>query len=200
MEMRFLDHAEVSVLAGAIDPPYRAFVFLAAYGGLRLGEMGALRWSKVDLVQNRVRVIETLTDVNGHIEFGPPKTRNSVRTIALPAFVVRELRELMESEAATPEGLVFHSPEGGPIRGSLFRRRFWAPAIKAADLGPLRVHDLRHTAVSLWIAQGANPKQVAVRAGHSSVSVVLDRYGHLYPQHDDELMMALDQAANRAAS
>ena len=200
MEMRFLDHADVSVLAGAIDPRYRAFVFLAAYGGLRLGEMGALRWSKVDLVQNRVRVVETLTDVNGHIEFGPPKTRNSVRTIALPAFVVRELRELMESEAATPDGLVFHSPEGGPIRGSLFRRRFWAPAIKAADLEPLRVHDLRHTAVSLWIAQGANPKQVAVRAGHSSVSVVLDRYGHLYPQHDDELMMALDQAANRAAS
>ena len=81
------------------------------------------------------------------------------------------------------------------IRGSLFRRRFWAPAIKAAGLPPLRVHDLRHTAVSLWIAGGGNPKQVAVRAGHSSVSVVFDRYGHLYPQHDDELMAALERSA-----
>ena len=80
------------------------------------------------------------------------------------------------------------------MRASLFRRRFWVPAINVAGLAPLRVHDLRHTAVSLWIAEGANPKQVAVRAGHTSVSVVLDRYGHLYPQHDDDLMAALQRA------
>jgi integrase len=72
----------------------------------------------------------------------------------------------------------------------------WLPAVERADLGHLRIHDLRHTAVSLWIAEGANPKQVAVRAGHTSVSVVLDRYGHLYPQHDDELVNALEAKAS----
>lgn len=61
-----------------------------------------------------------------------------------------------------------------------------------AGLAPLRIHDLRHTAVALWIAAGANPKQIAVRAGHTSVSVVLDRYGHLLPQHDSELMQRLE--------
>jgi integrase len=59
-------------------------------------------------------------------------------------------------------------------------------------LTPLRIHDLRHTAVALWIAAGANPKQIAARAGHTSVSVVLDRYGHLLPDHDDDLMHALE--------
>ena len=46
----------------------------------------------------------------------------------------------------------------------------------------LRIHDLRHTAVALWMAAGANPKEVAARAGHASVSFTLDRYGHLYPE------------------
>ncbi len=94
---------------------------------------------------------------------------------------------------AVPDQLVFQSPEGHAIRPGLFRRRFWAPAVGAAGLTPLRIHDLRHTAVSLWIAAGANPKQVAVRAGHTSVSVVLDRYGHLYPQQEADLMDALER-------
>ena len=68
----------------------------------------------------------------------------------------------------------------------------WLPAIRAAGLVPLRPHDLRHTAVALWIAAGANPKEVSVRAGHTSVAFTLDRYGHLFPGHDDELRDRLD--------
>jgi integrase len=59
--------------------------------------------------------------------------------------------------------------------------------VRTAGLAPLRPHDLRHTAVALWIAAGANPKEVSVRAGHTSVSFTLDRYGHLFPGHDAEL-------------
>jgi integrase-like protein len=62
----------------------------------------------------------------------------------------------------------------------------------AAGLEGLRIHDLRHTAVALWIAAGANPKEVAARAGHSSVSFTLDRYGHLYPEADTALRDRLD--------
>ena len=66
------------------------------------------------------------------------------------------------------------------------------PATTAAGLDGLRIHDLRHTAVALWIAAGASPKEVAVRAGHSSVSFTLDRYGHLYPESDASLRDRLD--------
>jgi hypothetical protein len=59
-------------------------------------------------------------------------------------------------------------------------------------LDGLRIHDLRHTAVALWIAAGANPKEVAARAGHTSVSFTLDRYGHLDPESDAALRDRLD--------
>ena len=87
---------------------------------------------------------------------------------------------------------MFAGPQGGALRVTLFRRRFWLPAVKAAGLDGLRIHDLRHTAVALWIAAGANPKEVAARAGHASVSFTLDRYGHLYPEADLSLRERLD--------
>src|SRR5690606_19786780 len=122
--------------------------------------------------------------VKGHISFGPPKTRAAIRTVGVPGFVIEELLSTDDPEAA-PTELVFVSPEGQPVRPSLFRRRFWYPAVEAAGVAPLRIHDLRHTAVAVWIAAGAHPKQIAARAGHTSVSVVLDRYGHRRPNHED---------------
>ena len=190
-EMRFLTGDELRRLADEIDPRYRAFVLLAGYGGLRLGELLALRWSRVDLLRRQVAIAETLVDLSGHLSFGPPKTKAAVRTITLPSFVTDELA-LIPDGVPDRDELVFVAAEGGPIRANTFRKRTWAPAVEAAGVAPLRIHDLRHTAISLWIEAGANPKQIAVRAGHSSVSVVLDRYGHLLPQHDDELLKALE--------
>ena len=197
-EMRFLTSAELLTLADSIDPRYRSFVMLGGFGGLRLGEMLGLRWGRVDLLRRRVHIAETLVDIAGQISFGPPKTKAAVRSVPLPRFVADELAQLATANVAA-DRLVFQSPEGLPIRATLFRRRFWAPAVDAAELSPLRIHDLRHTAVALWIAEGANPKQIAVMAGHTSVSVVLDRYGHLYPQQDDELMDRLERRIARGA-
>jgi integrase len=191
-EMRFVSADELMRLAATIDLRYRGFVLLGGFTGLRLGEMLGLRWGRVDLLRRRVHIAETLVDIGGHISFGPPKTKAAVRSVPVPRFVADELSRLASTNVA-PGDLVFRSPEGLAVRATLFRRRFWAPAVNAAELSPLRIHDLRHTAVSLWIADGANPKQIAVMAGHTSVSVVLDRYGHLYPQQDDELMDRLER-------
>ena len=68
-----------------------------------------------------------------------------------------------------------------------------------AELDGLRIHDLRHTAVALWIAAGANPKEVAARAGHTSASFTLDRYGHLYPESDAALRDRLDALYSAAS-
>ena len=87
---------------------------------------------------------------------------------------------------------MFTSPDGGPLRAAGWRSRVWRPAVAAACLEPLRPHDLRHTAVALWIAAGANVKEVAARAGHTSVSFTLDRYGHLYADADDALRARLE--------
>jgi integrase len=90
------------------------------------------------------------------------------------------------------DAYVFTADQGGVLRTSNFRVKVWLPAVRAAGLAPLRPHDLRHTAVALWIAAGANPKEVTVRAGHTSVAFTLDRYGHLFEGHDAELRDRLD--------
>ena len=71
-------------------------------------------------------------------------------------------------------------------------------AVECAGLTPLRLHDLRHTAVALWIAAGASPNEIASRAGHTSVAVVLDRYGHLLPGTEERVTDALDAMAKSA--
>jgi integrase len=136
-------------------------------------------------------VAEIVVEVRGVLHVGPPKTRASRRTVGLPRFVADELAAHLAGPG-DPEHFVFTAPQGGALRVTAFRARVWRLAIRAAGLDGLRIHDLRHTAVALWIAAGAGPKEVAARAGHASVSFTLDRYGHLYPEADTALRDRLD--------
>jgi integrase len=191
-EMRFLTPVEIRRLAEVIDPRFRVLVLVACYGGLRIGELAGLRCSRVDLDQGTVRVVEIVSESSGHLHYGPPKTKASRRTVGLPRAIVKELATHM-AEIHSPDSYVFPAPKGGPLRLATFRRRTWRPATRAAKLDGVRIHDMRHTAVSLWIAAGAGPKEVAARAGHTSVSFTLDRYGHLYPEADVALRDRLDK-------
>lgn len=194
-EMRFLTPDEVATLADEIDPRYRALVILGAYSGLRLGELAGLTRERVDLLHRRVDVAEIVVEVRGELTIGPPKTRAGRRSVPLPRVAADALAEHLGSH---DHRHVFPAPAGGPMRAGQFRSRFWLPAVTRADLAPLRIHDLRHTAVAFWIAAGASPKEIAVRAGHGSVSVVLDRYGHLLPGREHEVNDALDALADAA--
>ena len=156
-EMRYLNPAEIACLAEAIRPGYQALVFVGAYGGLRIGELAGLRRSRVDLDAGTVDVAETVVEVEGRLLFGPPKTRAGRRRIGLPRRVVDELALHLRAPGR-PTDPVFRSPAGGPLRVTGFRNRIWRPATLAAGLPGLRIHDLRHTAVALWIAAGASPK------------------------------------------
>jgi integrase len=98
-----------------------------------------------------------------------------------------------------PRALVFGGAHGGVLRAGLWRSRFWTPATKRAGLSGVRVHDLCHTAVALWIAAGANAKQIATWAGHTSVSVVLDRYGHLFEGYEEHVLACLDAFVESAS-
>jgi hypothetical protein len=140
-----------------------------------------------------VEVAEIMSEVEGVVSVGPPKTRASRRTVGLPRRVVGELEHHLARHVDNdPAAFVFTAPQGGPLRVSAFRARIWRPATVAAGLDQVRIHDLRHTAVALWIAAGASPKEVAARAGHTSVRVVLDTYGGLYPEQDTGLRDRLD--------
>ena len=201
-EMRFLTPGEVATLAAAIDERYRAFVVVGAYCGLRLGEMAGLRRHRVDLLHRHLQVVEQLgRDEAGRWALQPLKTRASLRSVALPAVVVDELDEHLRHWAGTGrEGFVFTAPDGGHIDPDNFRSRIWTPAVAAAGLAPLRIHDLRHTTASLAIAAGADVKTLQTMLGHASAVMTLDRYGHLMPGRAQDVADRLDALARAAVS
>jgi len=197
-EMRFLNASEVERLACTIDDRYGAAILLAAYGGLRMGELWGLRAQYVDTSKSSVRIVEIVTDVGGHLVLGPPKTRTARRTVPIPRVASEALSAHLSEWSHGPNDLVFPAPKSGPVSLNQWRKRFWQPAVKTAGLTPLRPHDLRHTAVALWIAAGANPLEVKTRAGVTSVAFILDRYGHLFPGSEDRVNDALDALAASA--
>ncbi len=200
-EMLFLDADEVERLAAAIREPYATLVYLLAYGGLRWGEAAALRRKRCDLLRSRIEVAESLAEVRGHLHFGPTKTYTS-RRVVVPGF----LRDLLAEHVARhvdddASALVFTSPLGQPLRNTNFRRQIWYQAVAQAGLPEeLRIHDLRHTCASLLISQGAHPKAVQAHLGHSSISVTMDRYGHLFPSDMEALAARLDALRQQVAA
>jgi integrase len=194
-EKLFLSAEQVELLADAIDEQYSALVYLLAYGGLRWGEATAVRRRRLDLKRSRVEVAESLADVAGALHFGPTKTYDH-RTVVLPAFVRDQLAQhLSRHRSGDLEALVFRSPEGAPLRHSNFWRRVWVPAVRSADVPEgLRIHDLRHTCAALLIAEGAHPKVIQEHLGHSSITVTMDTYGHLFPSQMEELAIRLDRS------
>jgi integrase len=190
---------QVAALADAIDPRYRALVLAAAYGGLRWGELVGLRVKRVDLLHGRVTVAEQVSEVNGRLIPGPPKTDAGRRTVTLPAVAAVALAEhLAEFAEPGPEGLVFPAPEGGYLRRSNFRRRWWLAATKAAGVEGLRFHDLRHSAATMALAAGANTRELMERMGHTSPAVAL-RYQHVMAGRDQAIAAALDELVQAAA-
>jgi integrase len=201
-EMRFLTPGEVAALTDAIDERYRAFVTVGAYCGLRLGEMAGLRRHRVDVLHRQLRVVEQLgRDETGRWALQPLKTRSSVRSIALPAVVAEGLEEHLHRWAGEGrEGFVFAAPDGGQIDPDNFRSRIWTPAVGAAGLAPLRIHDLRHTTASFAIAAGADVKTLQAMLGHASAVMTLDRYGHLMPGRGEDVANRLDALARGATA
>jgi integrase len=193
-ETLFLNAQEVERLADAVPASYRALVNVLAYGGLRWGEGAALRRKWVNLDAARITVAESLSDVNGYLEFGDTKT-NRTRNVALPTFLVEELRTHLARVVEAPDALIFTAPKGGPLRLANFRRRVWWPSLERAGLPhTLRIHDLRHTCATTLIGRGVHPKAIQHHLGHASIDITMDRYGHLLPDQFNEVAAQLDAA------
>lgn len=198
-EMLFLTAEEVERLATAIRPEYSTLVYVFAYGGLRWGELAALRRRRCHLLQSRLEIAESVSEARGELHFGSTKTYRT-RMVVIPGFLRDLLAEhLSRSVPDDPAALVFTSPKGHPLRNTNFRRNIWYPALAEAGLPEgLRIHDLRHTCASLLISQGAHPKAIQAHLGHSSIAVTMDKYGHLFPSDIDALAHSLDRARSQA--
>jgi integrase len=193
--MLFLSPTEVERLVNEIPKEHQTLIWTLAYTGIREGEATALRRERVNPLLRELVIAESATDVRGRKVFTSTKN-HEIRTVALPNFLCEMLSEhLNVSVPPDSDALVFTSTVGTPIDWSNFRRRVWKPAVLRAELNPaLRIHDLRHTAASILIAQDCQAKVVQEHLGHKSIMITMDRYGHLYPEARSKVSDALDAA------
>jgi len=200
--VRFLDEGQVSTLADKFHRRYEAMVYVGAYGGFRIGELCALRVDDVDWDRGTIRVDEGLTDVNGFVEFEDPKTERAFRTVPMADLALEHLESHIDAlvDADDQRALLFTSPEGGILRPTNWRARFFNPAAKAAKLQPLTPHDLRHTAASLFISAGANPWMLAEVLGHTDTRMIDRVYGHLFDKDREDLRQRMSEKARGAVS
>lgn len=192
----------MQMLSDVQDSQLRMVLLLAVVAGLRRGELCALKWQDIDFTKRRLQIRSNLVRVTGRglIEKSP-KTVNSQRKISLPLFVIDALKKhqvsqqearKLASESWQEHDFVFCQKNGTRIDPQLLDRWF-KRLLKVASLPPgMRLHDLRHSAVTILLQMGVPPHVVQEIAGHSDVKTTLGVYGHVLPGQQESAMEKWD--------
>lgn len=168
-EFRVLEHAEFLRLLVASREPWRSLWLVLAHTGLRWGEVAALPVRNVNLDAGWVKVTRAID--RDTLAFKPPKNRKS-RTVGLSPDATTALAALIDGKRG--DELVFTGAQGGVMRYSNVRRRYWLPVIDTLGLPDPQptIHDLRHTAAS-WMGEAGMPSaELAKVLGHASLRTV----------------------------
>jgi integrase len=204
MEMQTLDVRQVGkFLEAAAEERLEALFVLAVTTGMRQGELLGLRWQDVDLEKGVINVRQTLYMSRGQTLLAEPKTEHSRRMIHLTKVGLYALRKhrtryLQEALAYGPDwnseyNLVFPTSTGRPIRAAQMVELPFHRVLERAGLPRIRFHDLRHTAATLMLEQGVNPKAVSEMLGHSDVTITLGIYGHVTPRMHQKAVEVFDE-------
>lgn len=186
---RVAQPAEADALIAALPERDRPLWATALYAGLRRGELQALRWSRVDLEAGIIRVTNGWDRKTGLIE---PKSRAARRRVPLPASLRHHLLAQRLRHEPADDGYVFSASGAVPFDPPTIARRA-RRAWTAAGLERIALHECRHSFASYMIAAGVNLKALSTYLGHSSITVTLDRYGHLFPGNEREAAALLDR-------
>ena len=189
-----LTPAQVHALANAVPHRYRAAVLLAAWAGLRPGELFALRPQDLNLHEHTVTVTRTLTEISGQPPaFGPPKTQASLRTITLPATVTTALHEHLNTYPTQPHALLFTTPKGTPLTAPI-RARILKEPRETIGRPDMTWHHLRHTGATLAAQAGATTAELQHRIGHSTTRAAAI-YQHASHNRDQWIAQQLNTLA-----
>jgi integrase len=187
---RFLTLDQLMRLSGEFHGQDRAIILLLGLAGPRWGELVGTRVMDWDAGARRLHLTRQLYEKSAPVQMVPLKTKQS-RWIGVPPDAAQALDELVEGREDL-EGPLFcpvrrRGVGFGYLRHGNFSRRSFRPTVDrlarsdVAYLG-LRLHDLRHTAASLWISKGASATVVAAQLGHSTAAFTLRTYAHLYEE------------------
>jgi integrase len=177
----------VRALLDTADEDVRLMVQFAAATGARAGEQWAVRWSDLDLDNGQLNISRR---VDAYRDEGAPKSAAGVRAVPISGQLVASLRAWkLRSKFKKPDDLVFPNSQGKHIGHDNFIKRKFLPLVARLDDPGFNWHALRHFAVSCWIEAGLAPKTVQTFAGHASLQITMDRYGHLFPSDDHRRAM-----------
>ena len=154
--------------------------FLELTTGLRRGELLALQWTDLDIENRTLAVTKQVNRINGELVVSPPKTRNSVRTLALPQQAVDLL--IAEHKKHPRNPYLFPSPKTGTMYDPDAFRRTHDKILKAIGAEHIRFHDLRHTFATLSLKSGVDVKTLSGALGHYSAGFTLNTYTHATAQ------------------
>lgn len=194
---------EVGAMMRAADAEFVAFVALAAFAGLRLGEAGALRVSDIDFMRKEVHVRRQVQRANGStVEIRAPKY-GSERTVYVSGRLIEILAEhvRLHCPGVDADRWLYPGHDGHPWHQNTVGYR-WRKVRKATS-STYHLHDLRHFYASGLIAAGCDVVTVQRSLGHGTPTVTLNTYSHLWPKAEDRTRRAseamFDESVESAA-
>lgn len=174
-ERRFYSPAEMRKLLAVLSEPCRSVAVLT---GMRIGEILALRWKRIDLLRGTLEVAENYSCG----EFVTPKTRSSRRVIPISSALVGVLQKhRSEGKSSVPEDLVFQTSKGTPLNAKNLYNRDLAPACDQIEQPRVSWHSFRHTHATLLSEVGGSLKTAQALLGHSDMETTLNVYTHTIP-------------------
>ena len=190
-EMKVLTPVQIKALLDQTkEQKYKMLFTLAAFTGMRQGEILGLKWEDIDWEAKQAHVQRTFTSG----KFFATKTKTSNRRVDLGPTLMTDLKKWKLASGKNELGLVFCNEAGNPINHQNLVRRHFFPALKAANLPRIRFHDLRHSYASILIEQGENLKYIQTQLGHSSPTVTLNVYAHLMKPTNQEAACRFERA------
>lgn len=186
-EMEFWTKAEyLQFLEAMLDKPLSYYAFEMLYWcGIREGELLALTPDDFDFINNTVRINKSYQRINKQDIITSPKTKKSNRIVQMPDFLSEEIQDyLNQLYGAEPNSRIF------PITKHYLKHEMQR-GCKETGVKPIRIHDLRHSHISLLIDMGFTALAIADRVGHESIDITY-RYAHLFPTRQQEMAKKLN--------
>ena len=196
----YLTADQLQALAGEAGR-YSSLVLLLGVGGLRWGESAALRVSDVDFLRRRINLHRNAVQVGSQFVVGSLKS-NKNRTVVLPGFVLTALAQTAEGKDR--DDLLWPSSSGGYLGPPSSTESWLSGAVSRCQktdpsFPRVTAHSLRHTAATLAVSSGANPKVIQRMLGHASAAMTLDVYADVFESDLDEVAVTVSKMCPRWA-
>lgn len=184
-------HAQFNeFIKGINNPMYSTLFYLLFYTGMRIGEALALTWDDISFEDHTISINKTYNRINKKDVITSPKTRKSVRSITIFPYLEQILAKYKKGLYGSKNDRIFNTTQ---TNAGVFLRKYQ----DRTGLPYIRVHDLRHSHVSMLVELGFNPVAIAERLGHESIKITLDTYSHLYPNKQDQIANKLQEISSK---